>query len=207
MTTSKGTTSSEDKIIIKKYANRRLYDTNASAYVTLDHLARLVREKKDFIVQDAKTGEDLTRSVLTQIIFEQENREEGVLPISFLRQIIQLYGESVQTVLPSYLELSMNTFLSQQEKWREQLEKSSPYVGNGSAFEAQIRNNISLFEETMKMFMAPAAAHTEPAPSPPTEEDKKQSKEDISTSTDETLSALQQQMADMQKQIEKLAQR
>ncbi|WP_018995692.1 polyhydroxyalkanoate synthesis repressor PhaR [Hirschia maritima] len=206
MTTSKGTNGSEDKIIIKKYANRRLYDTNASAYVTLDHLARLVREERDFIVQDAKTGEDLTRSVLTQIIFEQENRDEGILPISFLRQIIQLYGESVQTVLPSYLELSMNTFLSQQEKWREQLEKTSPYKGNGSVFEAQIRNNISLFEETMKMFMSPAAAHTTP-PSPPPEEDTTPKKETENQATDDALSALQQQMADMQKQIEKLAQK
>lgn len=204
MTTSNGTADTADKIIVKKYANRRLYDTNASAYVTLDHLARLVREKKDFIVQDAKTGEDLTRSVLTQIIFEQENREEGVLPISFLRQVIQLYGESVQSVLPSYLELSMNTFISQQEKWREQLEKTMPNSGNGSVFEAQIRHNISLFEETMRLFTTPAASQQttqkEDATPTPEEESNKGNAD-----TSEALSALQQQMADMQAQIAKLA--
>ncbi len=211
MTTSNGTAGSVDKIIIKKYANRRLYDTNASAYVTLDHLARLVREKKDFIVQDAKSGEDLTRSVLTQIIFEQENREEGVLPISFLRQVIQLYGESIQSVLPSYLELSMNTFLSQQEKWREQLEKSASYSNGGSAFEAQIRHNISLFEDTMRMFTAPAAAQPAKQEKPPEEEKKPQPKSENSESqnssnaTNEALSALQQQMADMQQKLEQLS--
>jgi polyhydroxyalkanoate synthesis repressor PhaR len=86
-----------EKIVIKKYANRRLYDTSTSAYVTLEHLSTLVRQGKEFIVQDAKTGEDLTRAVLAQIIFEQENQKDGVLPVSFLRQLIQFYGESFST--------------------------------------------------------------------------------------------------------------
>ncbi len=208
MTTSNGTA---DKIIIKKYANRRLYDTNASAYVTLDHLARLVREKRDFIVQDAKTGEDLTRSVLTQIIFEQENKEEGVLPISFLRQVIQLYGESMQSILPSYLELSMNTFLSQQEKWREQIEKTATNSSASSLFETQIRHNISLFEETMRMFTAPPKpAENAPTPASSTYKSNKKPSSDAPESeknddTSSALSALQQQMADMQRQIEQLA--
>ncbi|MFC7291604.1 polyhydroxyalkanoate synthesis repressor PhaR [Hirschia litorea] len=212
MTTSTG---NADKIIIKKYANRRLYDTNASAYVTLEHLARLVREKRDFIVQDAKTGEDLTRSVLTQIIFEQENREEGVLPISFLRQVIQLYGESMQSILPSYLELSMNTFISQQEKWREQMEKTAPSSSGSSVFETQIRHNISLFEETMRMFTAPLKAQNSSAESTPSQEKthpesapnvgKNKAHTEKSEETSAALSALQQQMADMQRQIEQLA--
>ena len=104
----------DEKIIIKKYANRRLYDTSASAYVTLEHLSELTRQGKEFMVQDAKTGEDLTRAVLAQIIFEQENKKEGVLPVSFLRQLIQFYGDNFQTMLPAYLELSMKTFGQQQ---------------------------------------------------------------------------------------------
>ena len=157
---------SSDTIIIKKYANRRLYDTSASAYVTLDHLSRLVREGKDFVVQDAKSGEDLTRTVLAQIIFEQENQQEGVLPISFLRQIIQFYGESFQSMLPTYLEMSMNSFAMQQEKWREYMEKSlQSETGGPSPFEAQIRRNIAVFEETMRMFASTGS--TQATASPP----------------------------------------
>ena len=112
---AKGTGSAET-IIIKKYANRRLYDTSTSSYVTLDHLSELVREGRDFEVRDAKTGEDLTRQVLTQIIFEQETKGEGALPLNFLRQLIGFYGGGAQTFLPAFLDMSMNSFAEAQKK-------------------------------------------------------------------------------------------
>lgn len=202
-----------DRIVIKKYANRRLYDTSASAYVTLEHLSELTRQGKEFIVQDAKTGEDLTRAVLAQIIFEQENKKEGVLPVSFLRQLIQFYGDNFQTMLPAYLEMSMKTFNQQQEKWREYM---STTVGEdkAKAFEEQVRKNMSVFEDTMKFFApfvpappgapgangmpgmsgTPGAAPTGEAPkqppAPPTGVD--------------AIRALQQQMMDMQRQLAQL---
>ena len=201
-----------DRIVIKKYANRRLYDTSASAYVTLEHLSELTRQGKEFIVQDAKSGEDLTRAVLAQIIFEQENKKEGVLPVSFLRQLIQFYGDNFQTMLPAYLELSMKTFNQQQDKWREYMNTA---VGEdkAKAFEEQIRKNMAMFEDTMKFFtpfvpgatgvpgmpgmpgmpgVAPRADEAPKAPStPPTGVD--------------AIRALQQQMLDMQKQLAQIA--
>ena len=201
-----------EKIVIKKYANRRLYDTSASAYVTLEHLSELTRQGKDFIVQDAKSGEDLTRAVLAQIIFEQENKKEGVLPVSFLRQLIQFYGDNFQTMLPAYLELSMKTFNQQQDKWRDYMNTA---VGEdkAKAFEEQIRKNMAMFEDTMKFFtpfvpgatgvpgmpgmpgmpgVAPRADEAPKAPStPPTGVD--------------AIRALQQQMLDMQKQLAQIA--
>ena len=107
---------SDDLIIIKKYANRRLYDTSTSSYVTLDHLSELVREGREFEVRDAKSGEDLTRQVLTQIIFENETKGEGALPLNFLRQLIGFYGGGAQAFLPSYLEMSMNSFAEAQKE-------------------------------------------------------------------------------------------
>ena len=106
-------------ITIKKYANRRLYNTAKSSYVTLEHLAQMVRDGQDFVVYDAKTGEDITRSVLTQIIFEEEAKGQNMLPISFLRQLIRLYGDSLQGVVPGYLEASMEAFGRNQEQLRE----------------------------------------------------------------------------------------
>jgi polyhydroxyalkanoate synthesis repressor PhaR len=191
----------DDKIVIKKYANRRLYDTSASAYVTLEHLSELVRQGKEFTVQDAKTGEDLTRAVLAQIIFEQENRKEGVLPVSFLRQLIQFYGDSFQSMLPAYLELSMKSFTQQQEKWREYMTTALGSEEKAKAFDEQVRKNMAMFEDTMKLFapfvpgttpMAPRAEETSGKPAaPPTGID--------------AIRALQQQMLDMQKQLAQLA--
>ena len=106
-------------IIIKKYANRRLYDTSTSSYVTLDHLSDLVREGRDFEVRDARTGEDLTRQVLTQIIFEKETKGQGALPLNFLRQLIGFYGGGAQTFLPAFLDMSMNAFSDAQKDWRQ----------------------------------------------------------------------------------------
>ena len=107
-------------VVIKKYANRRLYNTATSAYVTLDHLSQMVKDKTDFVVYDAKTGEDITRSVLTQIIFEEESKGgQTLLPIPFLRQLISFYGDSLQGVVPQYLEMSMSQFARNQEQMRE----------------------------------------------------------------------------------------
>jgi polyhydroxyalkanoate synthesis repressor PhaR len=185
-----------ETITIKKYANRRLYDTSTSAYVTLDHLSALVREGRDFIVLDARTNEDLTRSVLTQIIFEQENRRDGVLPVSFLRQLIQLYGESVQAVLPAYLELSMRNFASQQDKWRDYMKSALGEDAGTRAFDDQIRKNIEIFDEAMRIF-------TPFAPRPPrTDTPGETAQDDTETAT---LAALQKQLTDMQAQLAAIA--
>jgi polyhydroxyalkanoate synthesis repressor PhaR len=137
---------SDTPIIIKKYANRRLYDTSTSSYVTLDHLSELVREGRQFEVRDAKTGEDLTRQVLTQIIFEHETKGEGALPLNFLRQLIGFYGGGAQTYLPAFLDMSMNSFAETQKEWRK---AANPMT----MFEKQARRNMAMFEQAMKMFM------------------------------------------------------
>lgn len=205
-----------EKIVIKKYANRRLYDTSASAYVTLEHLSELTRQGKEFIVQDAKTGEDLTRAVLAQIIFEQENKKEGVLPVSFLRQLIQFYGDNFQTMLPAYLELSMKTFNQQQDKWRDYMNTA---VGEdkAKAFEEQIRKNMAMFEDTMKFFtpFVPGATGVPgmpgmpgmPGVATPPRADEAGAKPAASAppSGVDAIRALQQQMLDMQKQLAQIA--
>ena len=143
-------------VVIKKYANRRLYNTAKSSYVTLDHLAQMVRDGQDFVVYDAKTGEDITRSVLTQIIFEEEAKGQNMLPISFLRQLIRLYGDTLQGVVPGYLEASMEAFSRNQETLREQVTAAfgaNPALAN---FEQMARSNMEFFENAMLMF-APAA--------------------------------------------------
>lgn len=192
-----------ETIIIKKYANRRLYDTSASAYVTLEHLSELTRQGKDFAVQDAKTGEDLTRAVLAQIIFEQENKKDGVLPVSFLRQLIQFYGDNFQAMLPAYLEMSMKTFNQQQEKWRDYM---STTVGEdkAKAFEEQIRKNMSVFEDTMKFFapFVPSGIPGAAQAAPPKGDDARPSAPPTGV---EAILALQQQMMDMQRQLAQLA--
>jgi polyhydroxyalkanoate synthesis repressor PhaR len=139
-------------IIIKKYANRRLYNTSKSCYVTLDHLAEMVREKQDFVVRDAKSGDDITRSVLTQIIVEEEAKGQNLLPINFLRQLIRLYGDALQGVVPGYLDSSMETFTRNQEALREQVATAmgvNPALAN---FEAMARKNLEMFEGAMRMF-------------------------------------------------------
>lgn len=149
--------------IIKKYANRRLYDTGRSSYVTLDDLCEMVKEGHDFVVQDAKTGEDITRPVLTQIIVEQEsNGEQNLLPINFLRNLIGFYGDNMQGLVPNYLDQTLNLFVSNQERMREQINKSFGNMGNmggmqnifsgTSALEEMNKQNMAMFERTMKMF-------------------------------------------------------
>lgn len=147
----------DDVIVVKKYANRRLYDTGRSSYVTLDDLAEMIREGQDFIVQDAKTGKDLTQSVLTQIIVEQEAKEGGekMLPESFLKQIIQFYGDSMQAFVPSYLETTMQQFMKQQEQFRDQF--PNPMAGNmqnGMSLDEMNRQGTHMMQQAMQM-MAP----------------------------------------------------
>jgi polyhydroxyalkanoate synthesis repressor PhaR len=144
--------SSKDPVIIKKYANRRLYNTGTSTYVTLEDLASMVKVGEDFIVYDAKTGEDITRSVLTQIIFEQENKEgQNLLPIAFLRQLIRFYGDSMQMLVPRYLEVSISSLTREQEKFRQQMAQAFGGVGFG-ALEDQVRRNMEMFENAFAMF-------------------------------------------------------
>jgi polyhydroxyalkanoate synthesis repressor PhaR len=142
----------KSQTVIKKYANRRLYNTATSTYVTLDDLSRMVKEGQDFVVFDAKSGEDITRSVLTQIIFEEENKGENtLLPINFLRQLIRFYGDSMQSMVPGYLEFSLGNLLKDQDTLRRQMMDSF----GGDAFKAveeQARRNMQLFQETLKMF-------------------------------------------------------
>lgn len=134
-----------DRIVIKKYANRRLYDTRASSYITLDHLAAMVRSGQEFVVQDARSGEDITRSVLTQIIVDEESRGDSLLPINFLRQLIAMHGDKMQGVLPSYLDASMDSFRANSERLRETME--SALVAN--PFAEIARRNMELFAAVM----------------------------------------------------------
>jgi polyhydroxyalkanoate synthesis repressor PhaR len=139
-------------VVIKKYANRRLYNTATSAYVTLDHLSQMVKDKTDFVVYDAKTGEDITRSVLTQIIVEEESKGgQTLLPIPFLRQLISFYGDSLQGVVPQYLEMSMTQFARNQEQMRKYLQNAfgfNPF----QQFESMGKQNMAMFENAMRMF-------------------------------------------------------
>lgn len=195
-----------DPIVIKKYANRRLYNTGTSAYVTLEDLALMVKAGEDFVVQDAKSGEDLTRSVLTQIIFEQEGKDgQSLLPISFLRQLIGYYGGSMQTMVPSYLEFSMDSFAKKQGEMQEQMAKMMGGSGlpnmqmpgmDLSVIEEQVQQNTEMFQKAMGMFnpFAGGAQDSEqeaPAPSK-------------GPSADE-LQTLKQELAAMQEKMDKLS--
>ncbi|HEX2891355.1 polyhydroxyalkanoate synthesis repressor PhaR [Vineibacter terrae] len=138
-------------VVIKKYANRRLYNTSTSMYVTLDHLAQMVKDKTDFVVYDAKSGEDITRSVLTQIIFEEESKGQNLLPISFLRQLIGFYGDNLQGLVPQYLEMAMQSFAKNQEQMRKAMQGAfgfNPFA----QMEQQTRQSMAMFEQAMKMF-------------------------------------------------------
>ncbi len=185
-------------ITIKKYANRRLYNTSTSSYVTLDHLAEMVKEGADFVVTDAKTGEDITRSVLTQIIVEQEGKGQNLLPIKFLRQVIGFYGDSLGGLVPRYLEHSMEAFHQNEEHMRGVLGDTFKGLMPMQQLEQMGKQNMALFEQAMKMWnpfagvnrsggaTAPGAA----APAPEKSED---------------IDALKSQLNAMQAQLEKLA--
>lgn len=196
----------DERVVIKKYANRRLYNTASSSYVTLEHLSEMVKKGVDFVVYDAKTNEDITRTVLTQIIFEEESQGQSLLPIQFLRQLIGFYGNSMQAFLPSYLELSLSTFAQQQEQLRSQLATlgQTTAIGAGvGAYEDQIRQNLALFDRAMKMFSPFAFARPgeagAPPPPPPAAPPKAE------PAQEDAMAELRKRMEEMQAQIEKLA--
>jgi polyhydroxyalkanoate synthesis repressor PhaR len=148
--TEEASTTKEDPVIIKKYANRRLYNTQTSSYVTLDHLAQMVKEGTEFEVRDARTGEDITRPVLTQIIFEEEGKGQHLLPIRFLRQLIRFYGDSLQAFVPGYLDLSMDGFTKNQDDMRSRV--ADAFGGGTQVIENLTRQNLAMFERAMKVF-------------------------------------------------------
>lgn len=156
-------------VVIKKYANRRLYNTEASTYVTLEDLARMVRQRRDFVVQDAKSGEDITRGVLTQIIVEEEAKGRSLLPEAFLRQLIGFYGDSLQTILPRYLEFAMAGFSRQQEEMRRGMTQAMggliPFPAALGGLEELSKQNVAMMERAMNLF-APFRAGTMPASVP-----------------------------------------
>jgi polyhydroxyalkanoate synthesis repressor PhaR len=190
--------------VIKKYANRRLYNTSTSTYVTLEDLAHMVKKAEDFTVQDAKTGEDITHPVLTQIIFELENKKgQTMLPIPFLRQLIAFYGDQMQSVVPGFLEQSMKAFAGEQERMREQMAAALTKGPIGlmgvepiKAVEETVRRNAEMFQNAIKLFMP----FTAPAESPVTNA-KQQQKESVK----DDLSELKDQIAAMQRKLDSIS--
>ena len=211
--------SASDKVTIKKYANRRLYNTATSTYVTLDDLAAMVKAGSDFVVYDAKSNEDITRSVLTQIIFEEESKGTNLLPINFLRQLIRYYGDSMQAIVPGYMEFSLDNLVKDQEKLRKQMLDmvgTVPVLGGGimgaglppvmgwdalKGMEEHAKRNMAMFNDAMKMFNpfaalamgqpgSPSASAAEPKSAGPSKDD---------------LQILKDQMAAMQSKINSLA--
>ena len=185
-----------ETIVIKKYANRRLYNTATSAYVTLEDLARMVREGAEFVVYDAKTNDDLTRQILTQIIFEEESRGEALLPVQFLRQLIGFYGGQMQGVLPSYLEMSLDAFSRQQEQMRSQFSKAFGAAPGAGLMDEAVKRNMAMFADAMKMWpgfgaQAGAPRPPEPAPQP--------------ASRDDGLAEMRRQMDEMRAQLDRLS--
>jgi polyhydroxyalkanoate synthesis repressor PhaR len=187
-----------ETVVIKKYANRRLYNTRSSAYVTLEHLSEMVKEGTDFVVYDAKTNEDITRSVLTQIIFDEESRGPNLLPIQFLRQLIRFYGDSMQAFVPTYLELSLDSFTRQQERMRTQIAGAVGGVPGAGFFEEHVRQNFALFDRAMRVFSPFAFTRPEDAPAAAAEP---------KPASDTSLDELKRRMEEMQAQIAKLAAR
>jgi len=198
----------KDVVTIKKYANRRLYNTATSSYVTLDHLAQMVKDGTDFAVFDAKTGEEITRSVLTHIIVEEESKGQHLLPISFLRHLISFYGDSLQAVVPNYLEHSMQAFAHNQEQMRRAVQDAFGGLTPFGQFEEMGKQNMAMFENAMKMFSpfypggqgAPAGAQSNGAAASngkaaePEKEDR-----------DGDIETLKSQLAQMQEQINRMS--
>ena len=188
-------TTAASPVVIKKYANRRLYNTATSTYVTLDDLAEMVKQGTDFVVYDAKTGEEITRSVLTQIIFEEESKGTNLLPIRFLRQLIRFYGNSMQAFVPGYLELSLETLAREQDKFRQQMMEAwgaDPF----KAIEEHSKRNMAMFSDAMRMFN-PFAAMANSKPSEAPASNPASSKDD--------LQALKDQLSAMQNRLDRLA--
>ena len=184
-----------EPVIIKKYANRRLYNTQTSSYVTLDHLASMVKEGTEFEVQDARTGEDITRSVLTQIIFEEEAKGQNLLPIKFLRQLIRFYGDSLQAFVPGYLDMSMESFTKNQGAMRDRIAEA--LGGGNQMIENLTRQNLAMFERAMQMFAPFGVVSPGRKTEQPPEE--KPASSDVET--------LKREMEAMRRQLSELSQR
>lgn len=197
----------DEPVVIKKYANRRLYNTGTSTYVTLEDLAEMVKKGEEFTVQDAKTGDDITHPVLTQIIFELENKDgQNMLPIPFLRQLIAFYGDQMQMIVPSFLEQSMLAFSKEQERFRDQMKSALGKTPMDmmklptpmKALEEQTRRNMEMFQNAMRMFTpfpaAGGAANNAPEPA------KTESAEKA-----DDLQELKDQIAAMQRKLDKLS--
>lgn len=177
--------------VIKKYANRRLYNTASSSYVTLDHLCRMVKDGEEFVVYDARTGDDITRSVLTQIIVEEEAKGQNLLPIAFLRQLISFYGDSLQLVVPQYLEHAMTTFSQNQDYTRSQIQSAFDGLFPFAQFEEMSKQNMAMFERAMTMF---ASSHSGPA-----------AREQQTGDAPDPLNAMQRQLDALQRQLRELS--
>ena len=196
-------TAPKNAVVIKKYANRRLYNTATSTYVTLDDLSSMVKSGTDFVVFDAKTGEDITRSVLTQIIFEEENKGTNLLPINFLRQLIRYYGDSMQTLVPGYLEFSLENLTKEHDKIREQM--MSAFGGEPfKNMEEHAKRNMALFSDAMKLFNPFAAMAMNPTGGAGTATPKPNSTPAQAPSKDD-LQAMKDQLTAMQEKINTLS--
>ena len=195
-------TKHEEPTVIKKYANRRLYNTGTSTYVTLEDLGVMVKDEEDFVVFDAKSGDDITRSVLTQIIFEQESKGENLLPIAFLRQLIRFYGNSMQSIVPSYLEFSLSNLTKDQDKFRDHLSQTFGATTAFDVIEDQVRRNSELFARSIRMFSPFGAdGETELTTSKPPEAPSPAS----SGKADTDIDLLRKELKDMQKKIDTIA--
>jgi polyhydroxyalkanoate synthesis repressor PhaR len=193
-------------ITIKKYANRRLYNTATSSYVTLDHLCQMVKEGIEFTVYDAKTSEDITRSVLTQIIVEEEAKGQNLLPISFLRQLIRFYGDSMQWLVPRYLELTMQAFAANQDEMRRNLQEAFGGLFPFGGFEEMSKQNMAMFERAMRMFSpfpAPANAGRDENAAAGRETPAAAGGE--APDKDSQLDKLRQQVDELQRRLEELS--
>ena len=188
----KKTPHTDGPVIIKKYANRRLYNTESSSYITLDHLAAMTREGRDFKVVDAKTDEDITHNVLTQIIMEEEARGQTLLPVNFLRQLIALYGDSMQAMVPGYLEASMESFRRNQEQFKTAVEGAFA----NSPFAEIAKRNMQMFEAAAEAFKPGAAPAAGGAAKPATAAPE--------TSKDDEIAALKAQLSALKDQVDKL---
>ncbi len=194
-------------ITIKKYANRRLYNTATSSYVTLDHLCQMVQDNVDFVVYDAKSGEDITRSVLTQIIVEEESKGQNLLPINFLRQLISFYGDSMQWMVPQYLEHMMGAFAQNQDRMRQSMQETFGGMFPFSNLEEMSKQNMALFESAMRMFSPFGANEGKGGEGQPGEGNaapQAGAEEPAGGEAKESLDALKAQIDQLQKQIDTL---
>jgi polyhydroxyalkanoate synthesis repressor PhaR len=196
----------KEPVVVKKYANRRLYNTETSTYVTLDDLAAMVKSERDFVVFDAKSGDDLTHSVLTQIIVDQEGRmgTQTLLPIPFLRQLIRFYGDSIERFVPSYLQVSLETLVKEQERFRKQFAGAFTPAGAFEAYQEQARKNLAMFEQAMAMFSPfGKAAGAKPGEEPKKAEPARPADKPPAQANE--LAELKAQLASIQSKLEKLS--